>query len=545
MTFEYALSLARAVVMCCLLTARAPGVEAGSGATAQQACAALLGMRIAASAIALPTTGAEVASAEFKSPQRYCAVVGYISPVSAAAPNIEFEVNLPTTWNGKALQMGGAAFDGVLVTATGPAALDPDGIPTPLQRGYATLGSDGGHKGVAPFDGSFGMNDEALLNYGKESVKKTHDVALEIIRRRYDRAPRRFYLIGASQGGHEALDAAARYPADYDAVIANYPAYNVTMLHLASLNVGKAIYGNGGAGWLSPAKTKLLVDSVYAACDTVELDGVTDGIISNVSGCNKVFNIDTVRRTLACHDGLDGDSCLTPAQLDAIAQISSPYRPGFPIAGMSEFPRWPLLEGALFRVSTFGSRPVPENPPTSADALLYNAGAATTRFILRRDLHSDPLTFDPASSDRMRARIQYVGTIMDVSDIDLTSFRRKGGKIILTHGTADDYITPYNTIAYYNHQRELQGARDLDSFLRFYVIPGFGHGMGPFNARYEGLTVLEAWVEKGRAPGNLIAIDENPEDRGRTRPMCIYPAWPKYVGPGSVDAAKNYRCVKE
>jgi feruloyl esterase len=175
--------------------------------------------------------------------------------------------------------------------------------------------------------------------------------------------------------------------------------------------------------------------------------------------------------------------------------------------------------------------------------LLYNAGAATARFILTRDIKLDPLTFDPNSSARMRERTQYVGTIMDDSDIDLTSFRKKGGKIILTHGTADDYITPYNTIAYYNHQRELQGAKYLDSFLRFFVIPGFGHGMGPFNARYDGLTALEKWVEQGRHPRNLVAIDNNAEDRGRTRPMCVYPTWPKYIGRGPVDAAGSFRCV--
>lgn len=28
------------------------------------------------------------------------------------------------------------------------------------------------------------------------------------------------------------------------------------------------------------------------------------------------------------------------------------------------------------------------------------------------------------------------------------------------------------------------------SFMRFYLIPGFGHGFGPFNARIDSLTPL-------------------------------------------------------
>src|SRR6185312_2152813 len=108
--------------------------------------------------------------------------------------------------------------------------------------------------------------------------------------------------------------------------------------------------------------------------------------------------------------GQDRESCLTPAQIAAIEQITSPYRPGFPIGGMNEFPRWPLLEGALFQVSNFGSRPETANPPTPADALLYNAGAATSKYIITRDPSLDALTFDPNSTPALRARTQEVAT---------------------------------------------------------------------------------------------------------------------------------------
>ncbi len=508
-------------------------------------CSALAKLTLPAKSIALPTRGARVDKAVLVAAETtgntngdYCAVTGVILPVSTSAPGIEFQVNLASSWNGKAVQLGGGGYDGALVTGTGPAGLQPANVPTPLKQGYVTLGSDGGHKGGAGFDGTFGLDDEALLNYGHESTKKTHDVALELIRRYYGRAPAKFYFIGNSQGGHEALDAAARYAADYDGVVSNFPAYNVTLLHLASLNVGKAVYANGGAGWLNAAKTKLLTDAVYAACDTVALDGAKDGIISNVAGCNAAFNIAKVKATLACPAGTDNDSCLTAAQIAAVEQIASPYRPGFAVAGLTEFPRWPLLEGALFQVSTFGTRPVPANPPTPADALLYNAGAATSKYIISRNPALDALTFDPNATPELRARTQQVASIMDVTDVDLTPFRKRGGKIILVHGTADDFISPYNTIAYYERHRALQGAQVFDSFVHFYLVPGLGHGIGPFNAKYDGLKALEDWVEKGQAPGTLVAVDENPKTKGRTLPMCRYPAWPKFSG-------QEYHCSTE
>ena len=69
------------------------------------------------------------------------------------------------------------------------------------------------------------------------------------------------------------------------------------MLHLGSWNVGKALYADGGTGWMDAAHVKLLTDAVYAKCDT--LDGAKDGIISNVAGCNTAFDV----KTLRCADG--------------------------------------------------------------------------------------------------------------------------------------------------------------------------------------------------------------------------------------------------
>jgi hypothetical protein len=43
----------------------------------------------------------------------------------------------------------------------------------------------------------------------------------------------------------------------------------------------------------------------------------------------------------------------------------------------------------------------------------------------------------------------------------------------------------------------------------------------------------------------LTAIDTNKATFGRSRPMCVYPGWPKYTGAGSLDAAESYACVTE
>jgi feruloyl esterase len=210
---------------------------------------------------------------------------------------------------------------------------------------------------------------------------------------------------------------------------------------------------------------------------------------------------------------------------------------------MDTFPKWALLEGALFQgPSNFGQVPQPSNPLSGKEALLYSAGDQTVKFIITRDPKYDTMKFDPK---QWKPRIATVASIMDVTDVSLDKFRAKGGKIIMTHGTADDFITPHNSIEYYQRQLRQFGQERLNSFLRFYEIPGFGHGFGRFNAKFDSLVALENWVEKGQAPSGLTAVDGN-KDANRTRPLCEWPAWPKFTGAaGTENSAASFTCVRE
>jgi feruloyl esterase len=184
--------------------------------------------------------------------------------------------------------------------------------------------------------------------------------------------------------------------------------------------------------------------------------------------------------------------------------------------------------------------PQPSNPLSGKEPLLYTAGDQTAKFIISRNPTLDTMQFDPR---QFQSRIATVASIMDVSDVSLEPFRKKGGKIILTHGTADDFITPHNTELYYRRQVAQFGQAAVDGFIRFYMIPGFGHGFGPFNAKFDSLSALQSWVEKGQAPAGLTAIDGNPGAM-RSRPLCEWPKWPKFTGaPGTESSASSFTCV--
>ena len=102
-------------------------ISAPAAAQDANKCAALANLTIASTEVGLPNGGVRIASAERAAvdadlgrpggdTREYCKVLGAILPVDPAAPPVNFEVNLPLQWNGKALQYGGGGTNGVLIT---------------------------------------------------------------------------------------------------------------------------------------------------------------------------------------------------------------------------------------------------------------------------------------------------------------------------------------------------------------------------------------------------------------------------------------------
>ena len=511
------------------------------------ACTALGGTKIAATSIGAPSNGATVASATLVAASstagEYCQVNGSIAPVDATAPNINFEVNLPTVWNKKALQYGGGGFDGTLITGLATLDMAPAGSSTPLARGYVTFGDDSGHQSKSITDGSFAANDEALANYGGLTLKKTHDVAMLLLKARYGTAPAKTYFFGSSTGGRDGLTVIQRWPADYDGTVVNRPALNYTGLRLANVVLGRALYLNGGSGWLDVNKTVLLENAVTKACDT--LDGVADGIISNVAACK--LQAPAVLAALRCPAGKDtGDTCLSDAQIATVNTIASPMLLPYPLAnGLTRYAGYNILAGSVFAgpytTRTFGNSPTPSNPAGKSDANQWVTGDQWVKYFITRMPTFNSLTFDPLNPAAYQAQVQQVSAQSDATNPDLSAFIAKGGKAIITHGLADEIVSTDSSVDYYHALVQKLGQASVDSFVRFYLMPGVGHGTGPFLPQVDSLGALEQWVENSIVPETLTVTDSSAATVGRTRPLCRYPSWPKYTG-GDVNSAASFSC---
>jgi feruloyl esterase len=518
-------------------------------------CADLAGKSLPASLISLPTQGATVTSATPVAAGAagnllgdYCRVRGTIQPVDPASQLINFAVNLPEKWNQKTIHFGGGGFDGVLIDGTEVIRFGPAGKPAPLALGYATYGDDSGHQSSSITDGRFAANDEQLANYGGLSLKKTRDVAQALVFARYAVKPKHAYFLGTSTGGRDALSYIQRWPLDYDGVIANEPALNYTGTRLSNVAVGRALYNNGGAGWMNVAKTLLVQKAAMQACD--KLDGAADSIVSNVESC-RLLNTQ-ILASLRCSGGADtGNTCLSDAQIATVRAIESPLDfTTYSLAnGVKRAGGYNLLEGALvagpYTTRDLGTRPVPANPATSADANMYVTGDQWVKYFVTRIDTFDTLTFDPLDPGSYAARVTAVSNLTDATNPNLAPFFAHGGRLIMLHGLADEVISPNSTIDYYKQLIATVGQAAVDQNVRFYTVPGMGHGTGSFIPNWDSLAALEGWVEGGLAPATGVAVDAVAGTYGRTRPLCQFPSWPKYRGSGSLDAAVNYSCVTE
>src|SRR5579863_4072933 len=223
----------------------------------------------------------------------FCRVAGVITP------EVKFELWMPAAWNRKFLAVGNGGLAG---TINYTAMVDP------LQRGYSTSSTDTGH--TADNDGHWAQGHmERVIDFAHRAVHVTTQADKAILRAFYGAAPERSYFAGCSQGGQEALTEAQRYPDDYDGIIAGDPANYWTHLYLGGhLWITQAMQ----SGYIPAAKTQMIGDAVYKACDA--MDGIKDGVLNDPRRCHFDPSL------LLCKAG-DAPDCLTEAQVDSVRKI--------------------------------------------------------------------------------------------------------------------------------------------------------------------------------------------------------------------------------
>jgi feruloyl esterase len=483
-------------------------------------CESLAGLKLADTAI---TSAAVVAPGAFQVPgaadgkggkgkgpnpyanlPSFCRVTATLTPSNDS--DIKIEVWLPSTsWNGKYQAVGNGGWAGTISYTA---------LATAVERGYATSSTDTGHVGGR---GTFALDHpEKLIDY---AYRSEHEMALKsksVIETFYGSPIRYAYWVGCSTGGKQGLTEAQRYPNDFDGIVAGAPANYMIHLHAWSLWVYQAVHKTPNS-FLETAHLQTLHAAALKACDA--LDAVTDGVIENPRKC-KFDPAVTMCKAGATTDCLNADQVAAAKQIYSAAtnprnkaEVFPPLEPGSEMS-------WGILAG--------------KNPADVA--------ADTFRFVMFKDPNWDAMKLNFDSDIAMADKID--NGLNNAINPDLSKFFGHKGKLLMYHGWNDQLIAPGNSINYYNSvAKKLGGVAKIDQSMRLFMVPGMNHcngGDGPNT--FDAVTLMEQWVEQGKAPEKMLASHSTQGQVDRTRPLCAYPQTAVYNGSGSTNDAANFSC---
>jgi Tannase and feruloyl esterase len=431
-----------------------------------------------------------------------CQVAGYI------APQEQFLLALPVSgYTGRYLEQGcgglcgqdylGSVGSGSSAgSAAGASAASCPAVSAQAAAdGGIAMGTDNqGHIG-GETDGVWAMADPALrVSFGYASEHALAQAAKAIIAAYYGKRPAYSYYDGCSDGGHEALVEAQRYPRDFNGILAGAPGnieaqlLGVVPAWLIAVNTGVS-----GRPILTSGKLPALHAAVVKAC------GNPHGLIMDPRNC------DFDPASIQCPAGTDNASCLTPAQVTVVRE----YYLG-PNDGHGHY----LYPGGEPYGSELAWNSTALDPATDSqwprDTFAYQIGAAYLKYMAY--WHNPPASF--RLSDFRFTRADYdkllpLAGVYDATDPDLSAFRQAGGKLIIYQGWDDEKISPFGTVDYYKAVVQRAGGfAASQAFTRLYMVPGQYHclsggspAVNPQQAMSDLLNSLVRWVEQGNAPG--------------------------------------------
>jgi hypothetical protein len=502
----------------------------------------------------------------------HCVVKGAMNertgPIDGKPYAIAFEMRLPTAWNGRFFYQANGGLDGFVTPAYGD-ILGGGPASSGLSKGFAVISSDAGH----PFDrttpiggATFGLDPQARLDYGYNAVAQLTPMAKALIRVYYGKAPDASYLVGTSNGGRHGFVAASRLPAAYDGILVSTPGYRLPRAAVAQVwdaqqfariaNTDPATGRPDLRTAVPAAQMALLARGILARCDA--LDGLADGIVSDLQACQKAFDIDRDVPTCGAGAGADG-SCLSAAQKSALAAVMAgpKDRTGAPVyAGLPWDPGIAASNWAEWKfINSIGPRDsialafVFTTPPASP-AVVDGKGTTLIDYALGFSLDRDLPKIFALSPPYTQSSWEF----MTPPDPAMHGFVANGGKLIVLHGTADPVFSPLDSIAWFDGFRQAHGAA-ADAHSRLYLVPGMNHSRGgPATDQFDAVDAIVKWVEQGDAPQAIVAQARgagsalpNPEvpagwSATRTRLLCPYPQVARYRGNGDPEIAASFAC---
>ena len=392
----------------------------------------------------------------------------------AKGSNINVEIWLPDAekWNARFLGLGNGGAAG---------HINPGSLAGPSAAGYAVATTD---MGTAPNPDSGVGNPEVWKDFGFRATHLMTVASKQIVRAYYGKDPEFSYFSGGSTGGQQALQEAQRYPEDYDGIAAAVAAHCRTPLHAYFL-------------WN---------DQILKRCP------FTKSQDASVTAAANEFMAS--REIPAAAGKFVSDPRCTAQDIEAVialarkkdATLTDDHAAA--LRKLFDGPRHALTGERIFNGIPLGSS------IEAAHGHLY-----LFKWVFGADKKLEEINFG-ADIDTYTAKL---APYLNAENPDLSAFEKRGGKLVMTLGTADSVVPYHASVDYYERVIEhFGGLEKVQSFFRFYAVPGLAHGGGPgINQPPNLFDVVRAWREKGTVP---TALQGRHVENGKTPwEMPLYP----------------------
>ena len=380
------------------------------------------------------------------------------------------ELPMPEKWNGTFWGRGNSGYAGVIPRLRGFAAYGDAVVTTDLGTSQLTNG------GKRPPDR---WTLAARRDYDWRATHLMTVYGKRIVKAFYGRNARRNYFNGGSTGGRQAMSEAIWFPADYDGIIANLPNNNAMAVAIGSWHLYRQTHDSIGRLMFTTNEMRVVADAA------IEFKRKTDP---------KPYAGKALADARFSEAEIDGYLALaaekSPSLLKdgKLARLKAIHRPLF-IAGQ-----------CVFNGFAPGSYLVPR---------MNRIGIAYLRAYLK-SLGIDESKWAQVGEKEILGFMRECSPTFNACASDLSAFRKRGGKLIMTAGWEDQTIPPELIVDYYERVAETDGGLEkTKEYFRLFCVPGCAHGGGKgriITGAPGGRALrakLEDWVENGKAPDEI------------------------------------------
>ena len=378
------------------------------------------------------------------------------------------ELPLPGRWDGRLWGQGNSGRAGTLPSLKSYIAVDTAAVTTDL--GTKAVGAK------RYLDKSIPWPAGVLRDFHWRATHLMTVYGKKVVKAFYGRPCTRAYFNGGSTGGRQGMGEALRYPEDYDGIISLLPDNNAAVSEIALWHLGRQTHDASGKLLFTDAEMRVVADAAVeyrAKTDPAPYAGfvVADGRFSEK-------DIDGVL-------ALAATKCPSLAEGDKLARLKALYMP--------------LMHNGKcyfngFAPGTYQGVNMRWRSLVSLAHCLAEKGFVQSRW-------------NEVGWDEIDLYLKEYSPEFNACSPDLSAFKARGGKIIMTTGWEDQTIPPAPIVDYYERVCKKDGGiEETSKYFRLFCLPGCAHGGGkgrgvtgsPCGIR--GRQQLVDWCERGKAP---------------------------------------------